>query len=183
MLAGIAADFPIREWDELLPQTILTLNLMRQSHVAPNISTYAYHHGHSPFHIKPNRCRTWGEHSMDGWYLQTSPEHYRCHIVFVKKTQAKRVTDTLFFKHKYLTQPEVTPADMIIKAYSDLTSALHDITNTRDDTQMDLYNKFNNNSNQATEEKLNINSSTDFQGWSNQATRNLPELCYRKLQE
>ena len=150
VLAGIADDFPIREWDELLPQTIVTLNLMRQSNVAPNVSAYAYHHGsfdynRTPiapmgcgvqFHIKPNRRRTWGEHSMDGWYLQTSPEHYRCHIVFVKKTQAKRVTDTIFFKHKYITQPEVTPADMIVKAYRDLTSALQGITNTRDATQM-----------------------------------------------
>ena len=151
VLAGIADDFPIREWDELLPQTILTLNLMRQSNVAPNISAYAYHHGSfdynrmplAPmgcgvqFHIKPNRRRTLGEHSMDGWYLQTSPEHYRCHVVFVKKTQSKRITDTLFFKHKYITQPEVTPADMIIKAYRDLKSALHGITNTRDNAQMD----------------------------------------------
>ncbi len=45
VLAGISDDFPIREWDELLPQTILTLNLMQQSNVVPNISAYAYHHG------------------------------------------------------------------------------------------------------------------------------------------
>eukprot|EP00956_Cyclotella_meneghiniana_P034375 scaffold104153_cov26-Cyclotella_meneghiniana.AAC.1 len=63
------------------------------------------------FHVKPDRRKTWSEHSMDGWYLKTSDEHYRCHIVFVKKTQAKRVTDTVFFKHKYITQPEIKPAD------------------------------------------------------------------------
>jgi len=134
VLAGISDDFPIREWDELIPQTVLTLNLLRQSNVAPNISAYAYHHGSfdyncmplAPmgcavqFHIKLDKRKTWGEHSMDGWYLRTSPEHYRCHIVFVKKTQSKRVTDTVFFKHKYITQPEVKPADVIIKAYNDL---------------------------------------------------------------
>ena len=150
VLAGVSDDFPIREWDELLPQTVLTLNLLRQSNVAPNISAYAYHHGSfdynrmplAPmgcavqFHIKPDRRKTWGEHSMDGWYLQTSPEHYRCHIVFVKKTQAKRVTDTLFFKHKYITQPKVKPADIIIKAYHDLTSALKGIKNAADKRQM-----------------------------------------------
>jgi hypothetical protein len=78
---------------------------------------------------------------MDGWYLQTSPEHYRCHVVFVKKTQAKRVTDTLFFRHKYITQPTVTPADIIIKAYRDLTSALQGLKNTTDSRQMHALEK------------------------------------------
>eukprot|EP00804_Cyclotella_cryptica_P002577 CCRYP_010410-RA/>CCRYP_010410-RA protein AED:0.12 eAED:0.12 QI:0/0/0/0.5/0/0/2/0/1280 len=150
ILAGVSDDFPIREWDELIPQTVLTLNLLRQSNVAPNISAYAYHHGSfdynrmplAPmgcavqFHIKPDKRKTWGEHSMDGWYLRTSPEHYRCHVVFVKKTQSKRVTDTVFFKHKYITQPEVKPADVIVKAYRDLRAALQGIKNTADSKQM-----------------------------------------------
>ena len=88
------------------------------------------------FHIKPDKRKTWGKHSMDGWYLKTSPEHYRCHIVFVKKTQSKRVTDTVFFKHKYITQPEVKPANVIIKAYHDLRAALQGIKNTADSRQM-----------------------------------------------
>eukprot|EP00956_Cyclotella_meneghiniana_P037733 scaffold143603_cov33-Cyclotella_meneghiniana.AAC.1 len=150
VLAGVSDDFPIREWDELLPQAVLTLNLLRQSHVAPNISAYAYHNGSfdynrmplAPmgcavqFHVKPDRRKTWGEHSMDGWYLKTSEEHYRCHIVLVKKTQAKRVTDTVFFRHKYITQPEVKPADVIIKAYQDLIQALKGLKNPADAKQM-----------------------------------------------
>jgi hypothetical protein len=79
VLAGVAEGFPINQWDELLPQTILTLNLLRQSNVAPNISAYAYHHGtfdynrmpiapmgcSVQFHIKPSRQKTFGEHSGD----------------------------------------------------------------------------------------------------------------------
>jgi hypothetical protein len=45
VLAGVANNFPINQWDELLPQTVLTLNLLRQANVAPNISAWAYHHG------------------------------------------------------------------------------------------------------------------------------------------
>jgi hypothetical protein len=74
VLAGVADGFPINQWDELLPQTILTLNLLRQSNMAPNISAYAYHHGSfdynrmpiAPmgcavqFHIKPSRRTTFG---------------------------------------------------------------------------------------------------------------------------
>jgi hypothetical protein len=103
VLAGVADGFPIIQWDELLPQTILTLNLLQQSNVAPNISAYAYHHGsfdynHMPiapmgcavqFHIKPSRRKTFGEHSEDGFYLKRSAEHYRMHVVFCKKTRAK----------------------------------------------------------------------------------------------
>jgi hypothetical protein len=77
VLAGVAESFPINQWDELLPQTILTLNLLHQLNVAPNISAYAYHHGtfdynqmpiapmgcSVQFHIKPNRRKTFGERS------------------------------------------------------------------------------------------------------------------------
>jgi hypothetical protein len=43
VLAGVADDFPINQWDELLPQTVTTLNLLRQANVAPNIhGTFDY---------------------------------------------------------------------------------------------------------------------------------------------
>ncbi len=53
VLAGVSDDFPIREWDELIPQTVLTLNLLRQSHVSPNISAYSHHHGSFDYNRMP----------------------------------------------------------------------------------------------------------------------------------
>eukprot|EP00804_Cyclotella_cryptica_P008147 CCRYP_004624-RA/>CCRYP_004624-RA protein AED:0.13 eAED:0.13 QI:0/0/0/1/0/0/3/0/1209 len=139
VLAGVSDDFPIREWDELIPQTVLTLNFgsfdYNRMPLAPMGCAVQ-------FHIKPDKCKTWGEHSMDGWYLKTSSEHYRCHIVFVKKTQSKRVTDTVFFIHKYITQPEVKPADVIIKAYNDLKAALQGMKNANDSKQMRTLEEF-----------------------------------------
>ena len=44
-LAGLAtthSDFPISEWDRLLPQAIITLNLLRNSRVNPKLSAYSY---------------------------------------------------------------------------------------------------------------------------------------------
>ena len=38
ILAGVAIDFPRHLWDLLLPQTELTLNLLRQSTANPQIS-------------------------------------------------------------------------------------------------------------------------------------------------
>ena len=127
VLAGVPDSFPINQWHELLPQTVLTLNLLRQSNAAPNILAWAYHHGsfdynrmpiapmgcEVQFHIKPARRKSFGEHSEDGFYLRTSEEHYRMHVIFVKKSKAKQLPDTVFFKHHYITQPTVTPADAI----------------------------------------------------------------------
>ena len=158
MLAGVADGFPINQWDELLPQTILTLNLLQQSNVAPNISAYAYHHGifdyncmpiapmgcAVQFHIKPSRQKTFGEHSEDGFYLKTSAEHYRMHVVFCKKTWAKRLADTVFFKHKQITQPTVTPADAIVNAFNKLREAIHGIQHSKDDAHFKALKRIEN---------------------------------------
>ncbi|KAL7480170.1 hypothetical protein ACHAW6_005874 [Cyclotella cf. meneghiniana] len=155
IIAGVSDDFPIHQWDELIPQAVTTLNLLRQSNVAPNVSAYAYHHGNfdynrmplAPlgcavqFHIKPTNRQSWGEHSSDGWHLGSSAEHYRCWWVFVKETRSKRITDTVFFKHKYITQPTVTPADAIVKAYQDLTFALKGIKNHKGNAHMEALSR------------------------------------------
>merc|ERR1711966_175860 len=41
ILAGTDPNFPLKLWDTLLPQTELTLNLLRQSNAAPTISAQA----------------------------------------------------------------------------------------------------------------------------------------------
>jgi hypothetical protein len=89
------------------------------------------------FHIKSKQRKSWGEHASDGWHLGSSTEHYRCWWVFVKETRSKCITDTIFFKHKYITQPTVTPADAIVKAYQDLTFALQGLKNHKGNAHME----------------------------------------------
>jgi hypothetical protein len=55
----------------------------------------------------------------------------------VKATRAKRITDTVFFKHKYITQPTVTPADSIVNAYHKLAQALQGIQHSKDDAHIE----------------------------------------------
>ena len=62
--------------------------------------------------------------SVDGWYLRTSDEHYRCHVIYVKHSRSERISDTVHFKHKHITAPTLTPEDTIVKALNDLTHAL-----------------------------------------------------------
>ncbi len=40
-----------------------------------------------------------------------------------------RISDTVWFKHKFITQPTITPADMIVKVLTNLTQALKGKTN------------------------------------------------------
>ena len=49
IIAGVDNNFPMKLWDRLLPQTVLTLNLLGQSYVAPTVSAYQYIHGASNY--------------------------------------------------------------------------------------------------------------------------------------
>ncbi len=53
ILAGVDENFQMRLWDKLLPQTVLTLNLLRQSNVAPTVSAYQYVHGNFDYNKMP----------------------------------------------------------------------------------------------------------------------------------
>jgi hypothetical protein len=114
VLAGVANDdFPPSLWDQLLPQTKITINLIQQSNATPTLS--AYTHLSRPFdynkmplapmgceaqvHEKTDKCGTWAYHSVDGWYLFTSPEHYPTHNCHIKHTKNEQLSDTVLFQH------------------------------------------------------------------------------------
>ncbi len=42
VLAGVANNFPPNLWDQLLPQTEITINLIQHSNTTPNILAYAH---------------------------------------------------------------------------------------------------------------------------------------------
>jgi hypothetical protein len=143
--AGVDDNFLMHLWDCLLPQAILTLNLLRQSNVAPAVSAYQYVHGAFDYnkmplgpkgcavelHERSERRGSWAMNAVDGWYLCTSDEHYRCHVIYVKHSRSKRISDTLHFKHKHITIPTVTLEDTIVKCLNDLTQALKEQRNTK----------------------------------------------------
>jgi hypothetical protein len=127
ILAGVDDSFPMQLWDRLLPQAILTLNLLCQSNTVPTILAWQYVHGNFDYNkipLAPLGCAvqlyqssekqaSWAANTIDGWYLQTLPEHYQCHIIYVKQTKSKRVSDTVFFKTKFITQPTMMLVDVI----------------------------------------------------------------------
>ena len=138
VLAGTATSFPPNLWERLLPQSQVTINLLRQSNATPNVSAYAHLCG--PFeynkmtlapmgceaqvHKKNDKRGTWAYHSVDGWYLATSPEHYRTHICHIKTTNSDRFTDTAQFSHQKITKPATTHAEKIMAAIADCNKAI-----------------------------------------------------------
>jgi hypothetical protein len=90
------------------------------------------------------RRASWGANAINGWYLQTSPEHYQCHVIYVKQTKSERVSDTIFFKTKYITQPTLTQTNIIFKALNDLTHALKEKRSQKGLEQIEALTKLDN---------------------------------------
>jgi hypothetical protein len=114
ILCSTDKEFLLGLWDLLLPQAKSTLNMLRPSRMMPTVSAYTYLWGQhdynaNPFaplgckveaHLVPSICETWAPHTTSGFYVGNSPEHYRCHEVFITNTCHTRICSTVFFKHK-----------------------------------------------------------------------------------
>jgi hypothetical protein len=148
ILAGVNDKFPLSLWCHLLEPTERTLNLLRQLKVAPKISDYAHIHRPHDYmknlfaplgcaiqaHIKPEDRHTWDTRSDAGFSLGTSMEHHRCFRVYITQTRATRISDMVFFKHQYITNPTVSPESHVVAAAQQLTIALQGNIPTRNKT-------------------------------------------------
>jgi hypothetical protein len=138
ILCGADKEFSLNLWDLLLPQAENTLNMLCPSRMTPTLSAYTYLWGQhdynsNPFallgckvkaHLVPGIRETWASHTASGLYVGNSWEHYCCHKVFISDTRHTRICSTVFFKHKYLTIPTLTPSDVLICAADNLTNAI-----------------------------------------------------------
>jgi hypothetical protein len=89
MLCSADKQFPIHLWDRLIPQAVITLDLLRHSRLNPNFSAHAQH---GPFnynatllvplgtrviiHEKPDHRGSWSPHGLNTWYVGPAMEHY-----------------------------------------------------------------------------------------------------------
>ena len=86
VFSGLPASFTIQIWDLLLPQIDMQLNMLRFSHVTPNVCAWTVLHGQHDFNCHPlaplgiefhmlehpNKQKTWEVHSKKGYYIGTS---------------------------------------------------------------------------------------------------------------
>ena len=110
------------------------LNILRKSRINPKISAFEQMYGPHDYdthlfailgcavelHVTPKSRRTWEAHTKTGYYLGAAWDHYRCHRVWVKDTRSERIGQTVFFKHKYITQPAVTTAGALLRTGEDI---------------------------------------------------------------
>eukprot|EP00804_Cyclotella_cryptica_P021358 CCRYP_001594-RA/>CCRYP_001594-RA protein AED:0.64 eAED:0.32 QI:0/0/0/0.6/1/1/5/0/975 len=109
VISGTDAKFPLHLWCQLLPQMERQLCLLRQSNAYPHISSHTHLYGHHDYNAHPFVPWAWKPLST------TNP------------TAANLLPNTaprVFFKHKYITNPSVTPADAIIAAAANLSHLL-----------------------------------------------------------
>ena len=125
LIAGLASrdpEFPVTEWDRLLPQCELTLNLLRSSRINPKLSSWSYLNGNHHFykealappgtkiivHSKPSKRASWAYHGVQGWYIGGAPEHYRCVRCYIPSTRSEISCDTVTFIPSYVPLPETS---------------------------------------------------------------------------
>ncbi len=138
ILSRVNDRFPLSLWCHLVRPAELTVNLLRQSNITPKVSAYEHVHGQHnymtrPFaplgcavmaHVKPKNLQTWDVHAEVGFNIGTAMEHHPCFHMYIVKTRATRVSNTVFFKHQYITNPQITQETLVMTAAAELTSAL-----------------------------------------------------------
>ncbi len=95
---------------------------------------------------------------MDGLYLSTSPEHYCLHNCYIKSTNAKRLTDTIQFKHKHITNPTISPHDKIMNPSANCKEALEGLVKGRVNQQLTELHMIVNNAQAHLQQKQDPNT-------------------------
>ena len=141
-LSSVHPAFPLRLWDKLIPQAVITLNLLRPSRLNPNLSAYSQLYGHydyssHPFappgiriliHCLPAQRRSWDPHATEGYYLGPSLQHYRCYRVWNKASNAERVAQTVrWMPHNSISIPTPTPDDYLRASIQDFIQTVRSI--------------------------------------------------------
>ena len=137
-------------WDHLIQQTIITLNLLRQSKNHPHFSAWAHCNGPFNYNATPSgpagcsvlihepvqKRRSWGFNAIEGFCAGPAIHHCRNYTVFPSKTRAIRISDTVEFRHDRIIVPEITPEDRVIGAITRLKAELGAITSPSRNDQL-----------------------------------------------
>ena len=142
-LSTVDPDFPMALWDDLLPQSELTLNLLRPSASNTNISAYEgvygckydfLAHPIAPLGTKvlvfdpPDMRASWSAHGVLGYYLGPALDHYRNVKVFIPSTNGYRITDQCDYFPSKFKFPGSTKEEIMLDAITHLD---HSIANSK----------------------------------------------------
>ena len=100
-------------WCQLIPQTTMTLNMMRNFRRSPTMLACTalegkFHFNKTPLaqpdikvivHETPQEHKTWGTNGVPGLYIRPSMEHYRCYTCYTPNIRGERRVDVVGFSH------------------------------------------------------------------------------------
>ena len=149
MLSTVDPTFPLDVWDLLLPQSELTINLLRSSSFCPHTS--AWHALHGPYNFDhepiappgmrvtcfetPLQRASWAPHGIDGYYVGPSFNHHRCFKVRLPSTGACRDTAQLAWHPPALyTLPGASPYDDVLSNLSRLEHSVDELSRAHPST-------------------------------------------------
>ena len=138
VLCGTDVSFPAKLWYYVLVQAEHQLNMLRKSRVDKSKSSYEVMYGQHDYnatpwaplgsiievHVMPQNRKKWSEHTLTGWCLGNAKNHYRCHEVWVKDTKRTRISQTVFLKTNFITKPEFTTTDALLRSTEDLVQLI-----------------------------------------------------------
>jgi hypothetical protein len=75
-------------------------------------------------HYKPDQRASWDPHGLDGYYLGSDLDHYRCYQVHLTKTKGTRIVDTVESPPAKLAMPITSSKDLASIAALELSNAL-----------------------------------------------------------
>jgi len=123
ILNCLDAHYPPDGWDLLVPQTNLTLNLLRPCHINPSHSAYSYVYGPFNFDAHPlaplgcranvHNCavghggerRSWENRGREGYYIGPAMTGYRVWQFYMPDTNAIVESDTAEFFPRHPIPP------------------------------------------------------------------------------
>jgi hypothetical protein len=140
-IAGLCStdkNLPLHLWDRLLPQALISLNLLRRSRLNPKLSAHAHLHGFFYYnrtligppgtrvltHEKPSNRASLSTHAFDGWYTGPALDSYRCYTIWMWDICRERIFNTLTWFPSKVTMPLASSVDLIIASANDIIHAL-----------------------------------------------------------
>ena len=138
-LHGCDPKFPANQWDRLVPQAVMTLNMVRPSRINPRLSAYNQIHGifnyeKTPLappgcqvivHERPQERCTWADHGVTGFYIGPAMHHFRNYYSYIPTTRGVRVSNTVDFFPEHVDMPQTSSEDRLAQVTQDLIAVLN----------------------------------------------------------
>jgi hypothetical protein len=138
VLHGCDPQFPANQWDRLIPQAVMTLNMVRPSRINPKLSAYNQLWGIFNFektplappgcqviiHNRPQERGTWADHGVVGFYIGPAMHHFRNYVCYIPTTRGERISNTIEFFPAHVEMPETSSEDRLAQVTQDLIEVL-----------------------------------------------------------